>query len=132
MSEQKFPVRVDLVGEKAIIQGSDYSQKFCFRYTDGALRDTSGNTAMMRIRSSVGGPTLVDFHSYQGRILLGIRGEPGNQYNLAISVEAAVTQAITWWGTGVYQLFFKDAFGHYTCILHGVVEMEANITPPVF
>ena len=129
--EQTLPIRVDLVGEDAITQGSWWRREFAFVQDDGELWDTTNFQAFMRSRSSVGGPVLLDLAWYSGRVVTGIRGTAPNQYNLAIELTATDTSGLTPWGLALYDLIVKDTSGRWMRVLEGTVALSPMIMTPV-
>lgn len=131
--EREFPIRWDLTGEDAIIQGATWRRYRALEYLDPAdglikLWDTTGFTARMAIRASYDGPVLLSATTENGRLQTGIRGTAPNQYNLGIVLSSTATAALGDWGLGVYDLEVVDAIGNVTRVYHGAATLEREVT----
>lgn len=133
MSERQFPLRWDLTGDDAIIQGADWARYRALEYRDPAdglikLWDTTGFTARMTIRATYDGPVLLTATTANGRLSVGIQGTAPYQYNLGITLPNSVTTALADWGFGVWDLELVDSFGKVTRVYHGNAVLEREVS----
>lgn len=127
-NEQTLPIRWDFTGEDAIVQGADWRREALLTYDDGTIWDTSGYTGRMMIRADYGSPVLLDCSTANGRIEVGIQGTVPNQRNIAITLTAATTAALTFTDLALYDLKLTDATGHVVRGYQGVVALNREVT----
>lgn len=127
-NEQTLPIRWDLTGEDAIVQGADWRREMLLTYSDGTNWNTSGYTARMMIRAGYDSPVLLDCTTANGRIEVGIQGIAPYQRNIAITLTAAATAALTDWGLGVFDLNLTDTTGHVIRVYEGSVALNRQVT----
>ena len=104
MNERELPIRWDLTGEDAIVQGATWTRYTALEYLDpdtGAVTtwDTTGYTARMTIRATIGGPVVLELTTENGRLEVG---DP--DWTVKISLTPAATTDLADWGLGVYSL----------------------------
>lgn len=128
MSERTFPIRFDLTGEDAIIQGATWRRHFSFIFDDGTLWDTAGFTARMKVRATMDGPVLLDMNIGTGRLETGIRGTAPNQYNLAMILTPDYTSPLVDWGLGVYDVELTDLSARVYRVLEGFCALSREVT----
>lgn len=127
-NEQTLPIRWDLTGEDAIVQGADWRREMLLTYSDGTNWDTSGYTGRMMIRADYDSPVLLDCSTANGRIEVGIQGTAPNQRNIAITLTAAATAALVDWGVGVWDIELTDATGHVVRVCGGQAALSREVT----
>lgn len=126
-NEQTLPIRWDLTGEDAIVQGADWRREMLLSYEDGTIWPTSGYTGRMMIRADYDTPVLLDCTTANGRIEVGIQGVSPNQRNIAITLTAATTAALVDWGLGVWQIALTDSTGHVVSVYEGRVTLKRRV-----
>lgn len=99
--------------------GATFDQTVTWTDEDGDAVDVSGYTAAMKVKSKIGGSTLVSLTDGDG-ITLGADG------TIRIVIEAATTAALSA-ETAVYDLVLTSAAGKVTRLLQG----RADISPSV-
>ncbi len=128
MSERTLPIRFDLIGEDAIVQGAYWSRQFSFIFTDDTLWNTAGFYAGMKIRAAIGSPVLIDGTVANGIMAVGIQGTVPDQYNLSITITGANTSSLADWGRGVYDVILVDTFNRVYRVLEGHCSMSRAVT----
>ncbi|MDQ3540784.1 MAG: hypothetical protein M3440_08865 [Chloroflexota bacterium] len=131
--ERTLPIRWDLTGEDAIIQGADWRRYAALTYIDPAdglekLWNTTGFTGRMQIRAGLDGALISTFLTGTGRLTVGIQGTAPDQYNVGIVLPNSVTVALTDWGLGVYDLELTDPFGIITRVYAGNCVLSREVT----
>jgi len=127
-NEQTLPIRWDLTGEDAIVQGADWRREMLLSYEDGTIWPTSGYTGRMMIRADYDSPVLLDCTTTNGRIEVGIQGTAPYQRNIAITLTAATTAALSDWGLGVWDLELTDSTGHVFRVYFGRAALNRQVT----
>ncbi len=127
-NEQTLPIRWDLTGEDAIVQGADWRREMLLSYDDGTIWPTSGYTGRMMIRADYDTPVLLDCSTANGRIEVGIQGTAPNQRNIAITLTAATTAALTFADVALYDLALTDSTGHVVRAYFGTVALNRRVT----
>ncbi len=127
-NEQTLPIRWDLTGEDAIVQGADWRREMLLTYDTGTIWDTAGYTGRMMIRADYASPVLLDCSTANGRIEIGIQGTAPNQRNIAITLTAATTAALTFADLAVFDLELTDATGHVIRVYGGYVSLSRQVT----
>lgn len=125
--EQTLPIRWDLTGEDAIVQGADWRREALLTYSDGTIWDTAGYTGRMMIRADYDSPVLLDCTTANGRIEVGIQGTAPNQRNIAITLTAATTAALTFTELAVWDITLADGAGHVVRVYGGVVALNRRV-----
>ena len=110
--ENELPIRWDLTGEDAIVQGATWERYSALTYLDPVTSteivwDTTGYTARMTIRPSVGAAAVLELTTENGRLAVG---DP--DWTVKMSLTPAATAGLADWGLGYYSLEIIDAFGH--------------------
>ncbi len=127
-NEQTLPIRWDLTGEDAIVQGADWRREMLISYDDINNWNTSGYTARMMIRADYDSPVLLDCSTANGRIEVGIQGTAPYQRNIAITLTAATTGALSDWGLGVWDIELTDSTGHVVRVYYGRAALNRQVT----
>lgn len=129
--EKAFPIRVDLTGEDAIVQGADWYRFFLLDYSDDGVTfhtwpdDTY--TGVMTVRADYDSPVIFEATTANGRLELGEQGTAPNLYTIAIMLPHSLTSTLEPWGRGVWDLFVDDAFGHRTMVYKGKAELARKV-----
>lgn len=77
----------------------------------------AGWSARAYVRKSYDGLVILNNNTGNGRITLGLQGTPPDDYNVEVNVSASVTDTLSDWGMGVWDLEIEDPFGNvYTWI----------------
>lgn len=130
--ERQFPIRWDMTGEDAIVQGSTWRRYVALEYIDPAdgltkLWDTAGFTGLMNIEAGAG-QLLWVFNTSGGRLVTGIQGTAPYQYNLMIILPGSLTSTFIEWGLGRYDLFLTDVANEPHMIYNGNIVLEARVS----
>jgi hypothetical protein len=125
------PIRWDLTGEDAIIQGADWTRYMALYYDDPVtgeekLWDTTGYTAHMVIRATLDSSGSMGITTSSGELVTGFQG-PNNQYCLSIRLTAARTKGLVDWGLGVWDLDVTDPYGHVTRVYEGRAALSREV-----
>lgn len=126
--ERTLPIRHDLTGEDAIIQGADWSRYFALEYIDPATGqltawNTTGFTARMSVRADYDSPVLLSCTTENGRLQVG---DPA--WTVKITLTNAVTAALNFDGIALWDLELIDTFAHVTRAYHGRVAIEREVS----
>ena len=132
-NERTFPLRWDLKGEDALVEGSTWRRRIAFDYldpTDGLVKvwDTTGYTAELTIRDEYDGTVLLSATSAGGEITVG---DP--LYTVIIELAGSITGdpalAPLKTALGVWDLWLTDASSQPTMVYTGRVALEPRVTP---
>jgi len=127
-NEQTLPIELNLTGEDAIVQGADWRREMLLSYDDGTIWPTSGYTARMMIRVDYNSPVLLDCTTANGRIEVGIQGTAPYQRNIAITLTAATTGALTFTELAVWDIELTDSTGHVVRVYFGRAALNRRVT----
>lgn len=127
-AERTLPIRWDLTGEDAILQGADWIRYHAFDYlntttSEVEIWDTTGYTARMTIRAEYGGTAILSLTTENGRLEVG-----GEDWSLKMHLTPAATAGLASWGIGVYDCEIVDEFGRVTRVLHGRAALSPEVT----
>ena len=129
--EQSYPIRWDLTGEDAIVQGSTWRRYRALTYLVGSTLTvfaTTGYTAQMTIRADYDGPVLAS-HATGIIVSLGaLTTSDGQPYSVGITIPQSVTEDLTDFGLGKWDIFLTDSFGTREMFYHGNVSLERSVT----
>lgn len=117
-----------------IKQNADFTLALCIIERDDAgdavVIDTTGWQVELNVRKEPkqANPVLLEASTANGRIVVGIHGDPGEQVNIDIRVPASVTAAITDFGDAGYDLrvLYPDGSAEY--LLEGAAFLQPAYT----
>lgn len=99
--------------EMVIPQAADYNLVLAIVQTASprVLLNFSGWTAVARVRAEYGGSVLIEMTTSNGGIDLSTQGTSPDNYNCHIYIPSATTAILNDWGTGVWDIRFRDSLG---------------------
>lgn len=127
-NEQTLPIRWNLTGEDAIVQGMDWRREELISYETGPW-NTAGYTAFATFRTDYDSAVVLSCTTENGRIEVGIQGVSPNQRNIAITLTSAATKTLTAYGLMVWDLWLKDSTGHETMVHNGQAVLVRRVSP---
>lgn len=127
MVERMLPIKWDLVGEDAIVQGSYWNKPQALTYLDVngnvVVWDTTGYTARMHVRANIESAVALELSTANGRLVVG---EPNTTVRLVLT--AGATMNVPDFGMGVYDLVLTDQYGVDQIVFHGRAAMQRRVT----
>lgn len=127
----KQPVpKLDIV----IKQNADFTLALCIierdELGDAVVVDTTGWQMEMNVRKEPKqtNPVLMEASTANGRIVVGINGDPGAQVNVDIKVPKSVTAGIADFGDAGYDLQVTYPDGSVEYLLEGVAFLQPAYT----
>ena len=132
-NERTFPLRWDLTGEDALVEGAVWRRYIALDYldpSDGLTKvwDTTGYTAAMTVRDAYDGTVLLSATTENGRLTVG-----DADYTLIIELSGAATGdtdlAPLKDALGVWDVWVTDAGARSTMLYTGRVALEPRVTP---
>lgn len=127
----RFPLRRPALYHLYVLQGATLTLAFGFVETlapKAYLPFGAGWSARARVKATYDGPTLLDMTTTNGRIVLGVQGSAPDQYNCLITVPASVTDALSDWGEGLWDLEIQDPFGTVERWVEGYAYLSRSVT----
>lgn len=130
-TEKSFPIRVDLTGEDAIVQGAEWYRMFLFTYTDdGETWETWPDDTydgVMTVKADYDSEPIIEATTDNGMVTVGEQGTDPHKYTIQIALPSSVTEALEPWGRGVWDLFVIDSLGHRTMVCKGIAELKRMV-----
>ncbi len=130
--EQQYPIRWDLTGEDAIVQGVTWRRYRAITYLVGStltVFNTTGYTAQMTIRADYPpSPVLVSTATGIIVSLGALTTSDGRPYSIGIVIPRSVTEDLVEWGLGRWDLWITDPFGNRDPVYHGNATLERSVT----
>jgi len=128
--ERSFPIRVDLTGEDAIVQGMDWYRFFLLDYVEDGVTITwpdDSFTGVMTVKETYDSEPIIEATTENGMLVLGEQGTDPYIYTIAVMLPHTVTETLEPWGRGVWDLFVVDGFNHRTMVYKGKAELARKV-----
>lgn len=115
-------------------QNADFALALCIIERDetntAIVIDTTGWQVEMNVRKEPKqtNPVLLEASTANGRIVVGINGDPGEEVNIDINVPASATAAISDFGDAGYDLRVVYPDGKSEYLLEGVAFLQPAYT----
>jgi hypothetical protein len=130
--EQQYPIRWDLTGEDAIVQGVTWRRYRAITYMVGStltVFNTTGYTAQMTIRADYPPSPVLASHTTGIIVSLGaLTTSDGQPYSIGITIPQSATTALTDFGIGKWDLILIDSFGSREMVYHGNAALERSVS----
>lgn len=114
--------KLDLTCDFAIQQGADFQQVLTWENANGTAVNVTGYSALMQIRTSVGGEVLLELSTENGMIALG-----GSAGTITLHIDAETTAGLDFI-KGVYDLQMISGSDFVTRLVEGVVALSPAVT----
>lgn len=131
-SEQTLPIRWDLTGEDAIVQGADWWRGRALTYldpADGLVKtwDTTGYTAEMTIRAEYDSAVIASTDT--GIVVTtGLQTtSDGVEYSIGIRLPNSLASGLSDWGNGVWDCWLVDGITR-TKVYYGNATLDRAVT----